>query len=76
MPMDIRWCNDVPLGRCQGSNDRRKRIKKAITYLDFMQDLFLSDIEWVGFLTSNNNNNNNNFIFFTSTQVHLTIQTQ
>jgi len=30
MPMDIRWCNDVPLGRCQGSNDRRKRIKKAI----------------------------------------------
>jgi len=24
----------------------------------------------------NNNNNNNNFIFFTSTQVHLTIQTQ
>jgi len=25
---------------------------------------------------TNNNNNNNNFIFFTSTQVHLTIQTQ
>ena len=24
----------------------------------------------------NNNNNNNNFIFFTSTQVYLTIQTQ
>ena len=28
------------------------------------------------FVLWNNNNNNNNFIFFTSTQVHLSIQTQ
>jgi len=38
--LGVRWCYNVPLGRCWGTNDRRKRIKLAlIIYCDFMQSL-------------------------------------
>jgi len=38
---DVRWCYDVPLGRCYGTNDRTKRIRLTLTIChDFMQGLF------------------------------------
>ena len=45
------WCCDVPLGRCWGTNESRKRIKLALTICrDFMQSLFYNVIS---FLCSN-----------------------
>ena len=39
--LGVRWCYDVPLGRCWGTNDGRKSIKlDLVIYCDFMQGLF------------------------------------
>ena len=39
--LGVRWCYDVPLRRCWGTNDRRKRIKLVFTiYRYFTQGLF------------------------------------
>jgi len=38
--LGVRWCYDVPSGRCYGTNDTRKRIKLVLViYRGFMQGL-------------------------------------
>ena len=53
--LGVTWCYDVPLGCYWGTNDRRWKVKLALTiYRDFMQNFFLSDFDKHGHLRTLN----------------------